>query len=776
MENQIPSSPVDSPRSFCTYRNHLLIVSILLVTFIAFCPVLKAQFLNWGDVSTITDNTNVMTGDFPHLKAMFKATIEGVHSPLAQLSFWIENRFGGMNSLLVHFDNLLLHLLATFLFFLLAKQLGFKCHEALLATLIFALHPTKVETVAWASERKDLLCAVFYLTALIAYLRNKYWSSMTAAVLAGLSSPLALNFPVMLLLIDWFNGKSIDRHALMSKWLYWLIACFIAVGNYFPLSSASTLGGGQLVLVVVWSLVFYIQQFFIPVVFAPFYALPKPVTLFSLSYGISALLFIGMMAGVWLGRKNKLLVFAFLSYLILIVWSLRVDETALQAVVADHDQYLASIGFCLLASAGVFHLYDFLKTQEPLIRHLFSVAVVVLLIGLMVMTFNQNLVWGNSVSLWRYQLKVASHPLAYNQLADALKKKNQASTAEREALYKQAIRKDKNYIETYVNLASLYSEQGRYQDAVHYLEQGAAIAPKSSALLLQLGMAYQRLDKAEESIEVFNRLLKIYPDDEKIYTQVIDAYTQAIAAFPVKKVYQQQREEVLSEVEELSKRKKYSANDYFNLGFLYEQVGGQDEAIRFYKKSLEINPAYEKSLYRLANCYQESGDYKSAMVIYQHLLHYHPKNVLGYLNMGIIYNALGDFSHARMFYQKTISIDPNHAGAYFNLGYLNETTGDLKEALNCYEKAIENNPRLSEAYYNMGNVYAALGQIPEAIASYLKTVSLDKGHQNSYVNLSILSFKSRDFTGALRYLEQARSLGYTPPAEYLKSLEPYRKK
>ena len=143
--------------------------------------------------------------------------------------------------------------------------------------------------------------------------------------------------------------------------------------------------------------------------------------------------------------------------------------------------------------------------------------------------------------------------------------------------------------------------------------------------------------------------------------------------------------------------------------------------------------------------------------------------------MGIIFNALGDQPRARQFYLKVIDLDPDNGDAYFNLGYLSESQGELSEAVNYYEKAVEVAPKNAEAYYNLGNVYASLGQNGEAIASYLKTVGINPRHQDAFVNLSILSFKSRDFQGAIHYLEEAQALGYNPPAEYLKTLEPYRK-
>ena len=143
--------------------------------------------------------------------------------------------------------------------------------------------------------------------------------------------------------------------------------------------------------------------------------------------------------------------------------------------------------------------------------------------------------------------------------------------------------------------------------------------------------------------------------------------------------------------------------------------------------------------------------------------------------MGLIFNAIGDKPHARQFYLKVIALDPDNGDAYFNLGYLSESQGELSEAVNYYEKAVEVAPKNAEAYYNLGNVYASLGQKGEAIAAYLKTVGINPRHQDAFVNLSILSFKSRDFQGAIHYLEDAKALGYNPPAEYLKTLEPYRK-
>ncbi|MBF0490491.1 MAG: tetratricopeptide repeat protein, partial [Candidatus Omnitrophica bacterium] len=757
------SSIVFSPK-----RIILSVILLLAVTMVVFSPVLKAQWIAGADDRGIIANGNVLNFDFPHLKLLLKEKVDGVRAPLTRLSFFLEHRFLGLNPYVLHLNNLLLHLAVVVLAFFLALEMGLKWKEALLGVLIFAIHPTKIEAVAWVSERKELLYSVFYLSSLLSYQKGRHRLSFVFSMLSILANPVAVTLPFVMILMDYFNGKRIGIKSLSDRWGYFLMALVLAWGSYLLQNSISVGNVFQSPLVFIWSFVFYIYKFFFPIILAPLYLLPKPISILSWKYFVSIAVLGSLLAAVWIGRKNKWIVFSFFFYTFSIFFILLFNE------VADHYLYLPSLGFCFLTAVGLSWLYRFLKTQEAVLQHLLSLAVFVLMMGLMLLTYNQALVWHDTESLWKHQLKVSPNPIALNNLAAALRNNKEYQHQHNdyrdvEDLYKRAIKMDSQYIASYVSLAELYKDSGRLEEALIWYHKALTVDSKSKDVIFGLAVLYQKMDKPQEAVDAFKSLLKAYPDDEDVYIGVVDAYSKAIVGSSSDKTYQEQREEVLSEYEELSKRKKYSSVDYFNLGFLYEQVGGYEEAIRFYKKSLERNPTYDKSLYNLANRYQEMGDLKSALTLYQRLVHFHPKFALGYLIMGVIYNSLGDVDHARMLYQKTLDVDPNNAGAYFNLGFLSESSGDLKEALNYYEKSVEKDPNWAEGYYNIGNVYAALGQIPEAIASYLKTVSLNKNHQNAFVNLSILSFKSRNFAGAIRYLEEAQLLGYTPPAEYLKS-------
>jgi superkiller protein 3 len=422
---------------------------------------------------------------------------------------------------------------------------------------------------------------------------------------------------------------------------------------------------------------------------------------------------------------------------------------------------------------GTQQFYGFLKSQEKVVRILFGIATVVLGAALLLTSISEISIRRDSLKFWTYESKRHPAPEAMSNLAQAYYQAKDLQKAQE--FYQQAVLLDPKYIHAYESMARIAEEQGSWDLSVTYYQKIITLKPRSPQAYLGLGEDYRMLGRSQEAVQMYSRLLDLYPDDEGTYIKVIQAYGKAVEADPNDKIYQEKREEVLSEFEDLSKRKKYSAVDYFNLGSLYEQVGGKEEAMRFYTRAVAMQPDYAQALNNLAKLYQDAGNYKIALGLYERLLHAHPKFVSGYLNMGMIFNALGDKSKARQFYLKVIALDPENGNAYFDLGYLSESQGELQEAINYYEKAIDTTPKNAEAYYNLGNVYADLGQNGEAIALYLKTAGINPHHQDAFVNLSILSFKARDFAGAIHYLEQAQSLGYNPPAEYLKTLEPYRK-
>lgn len=476
---------------------------------------------------------------------------------------------------------------------------------------------------------------------------------------------------------------------------------------------------------------------------------------------------LALCACVWKIDRRWAVLFAFLFFIaqpaVFLIWG----------PYRLYGLYVLAFGGFLLLAKGTEQFYVFLKTQEALIRYFFWAAVAVFCGAVVLTSISEINLRRDPLIFWGYEAQQHPSAQSLNNLADAYYHVKNFSRAQE--YYLEAASRDPKSVKAYQGMVRAGLNTAHWDQVIEFCRKIIELNPQLPQAYLDLGDAYRHLSKSTEVVETYSQLLSVFPDDEAIDVKVIEAYGKAIEASPQDSLYKEKREEVLADFEQLSKRKNYNATDYYNLGFLYEQVGGKEEAMRFYAKAVQMKPGFKEALYSLANLYRDTGNYKTALDLYSRLLHYYPQYAPGYLNMGRIFNALGDEPRARQYYLKVIGLDAENGDAYFNLGYMSESQGELSDAVNYYEKSVEVAPRNAEAYYNLGNVYASLGQNGEAIASYLKTVGINPRHQDAFVNLSILSFKSRDFQGAIHYLEQAQSLGYNPPAEYLKTLEPYRK-
>ena len=196
---------------------------ILVITFLVFSPALKGEFLVWDDDNHVVDNAHVRSLAADNIMAIFSSRVNNTYIPLTTLVFAVEYHFFKLNPFIFHFTNIILHLGVCSLVFWLALRLRLTSIGAAMATLIFAIHPMHVESVAWITELKDVLYAIFYLGALHVYLsyirfpftgngsKQKpavrfYAWTILFGILSILAKPMAVSLPFILLLMDWFVG------------------------------------------------------------------------------------------------------------------------------------------------------------------------------------------------------------------------------------------------------------------------------------------------------------------------------------------------------------------------------------------------------------------------------------------------------------------------------------------------------------------------------------------------------------------------------------------
>jgi hypothetical protein len=201
-------------KEFFKQTEWLLLGAILVLTFIVFAPAMTHDFVNWDDDVNVTQNRNVQNLNQESIKNMFTTTVIGGYTPLTTLSFAIEHHYFGLNPKVNHINNIILHLICIVLLFFILKRLGASIFVTVVVTLLFGIHPMRVESVAWVTERKDMLFTLFYFCAILLYIQfrktGKYWLYLCSLL-------VFVFFFVIRLIINLLFGNSVNELMLIRK-------------------------------------------------------------------------------------------------------------------------------------------------------------------------------------------------------------------------------------------------------------------------------------------------------------------------------------------------------------------------------------------------------------------------------------------------------------------------------------------------------------------------------------------------------------------------------
>lgn len=791
---------------------------ILLIVFISYLPVLKSDFLQWDDDVHVYNNILVRSLDFEHLKEIFTTRVNSIYIPLTTLSFALEYHSFGYNPSMYHLDNLLLHLLIVMCVFSLALRLGLTQAGAAIVSILFGLHPMHVESVAWVTERKDVLYAFFYMLAVLSYIkfisfppslkkqipsRNYFWLTLAYffGILSMLSKPMALSLPVILFLLDWFVSHRIERRVIVEKTPLILIVAGIAWVTYMMQARNPIQNVYEAMLIWPWTFVFYLRQFLFPFFSVPVYRLPYPIHISNLEYLFSLLAFALIIFSLIRFRRSRWFIFASLFYFFSIFFLLRFDDLKDTNIVADRFMYLPSLGFCLWAGWGAERLLKHSKLNKILLP---ALALLVVLLSFKI--YNQCLVWQNSISLWQHQLKFFPYEyIALNNLANVLRDENEYKDAEKSfrqivkaqkqglpiqlkgknkegfervnhviSLYKRAAEVGLNFEDASYNLGKLYHDVEDYALAFEHYKKALQINPQSKDGLFSLAKYYMDLAKYDLAVSFFKKTLETNKEDEEIYINIILALNKAFkkSADPL---LQQARDSFLKEFVALINKKGSRTKSLLNLGLLYYEIGDYQGAVSAYRAVLDYNPNNTLALFNLGNVYRQLGMLREAKDMYTKVISITNWHSDSYVGLGIISSQQGKDGEAISYFEKAVKNSSKNSLAYFNLGFIYEKRKEFKKALGAYLKTIEIDPAHTNAYYNIGNVYAALNDNKKALEAYINSININPNYIDAWVNASIISVHEKDFEAAIRYLDEAILLGYKPPEGFVKALEPYRK-
>ncbi len=562
----------------------LAIATPLLLTAITFSVILNNGFTNWDDNLYVTDNPLIRSISLQNICKIFspETFVGGNYQPITILSLALNYALGKLNPVSYIATNILLHLVNVLLVYLFIRKISRNDRIASLCAILFGVHPMHVESVAWVTGRKDLLYVLFYLAALLWYLRYLDTTGKRRAVaccfvfaflaLSLLSKSAAVTLPAVLLLLDRYAGRRFSAGVILEKIPFIVPAIFLgflavrgqqsigALGSGHPLTLVNRLSIGS------YSCAFYMVKFFAPVKLTAFYSYPHPITgPLPLLYSASPYFCIVVAGLVYYFRRSKVAIFGFFFFLVNIIFVLHFVPVG-STVTADRFSYLSYVGLFYIIAYSVEKAIKggFLKNIPIYVSGISIIAL------LCFASYRRGAVWKDSISLWTDAVSFNPSPAAYNIFGNALLESGRSDEALSQ--FEKAEEIDSGYADSYENQGKTFLQIGRPGEAVRCLRKALTINPGNAKTHNNLGIALFETGGTEEAIAQFREAVDLFPD---------------------------------------------FADAQCNLGNALLNTGRTGEAIVHYRKAVELAPDYAAVYKNLAVALIQSGEAGEALTVYR---------------------------------------------------------------------------------------------------------------------------------------------------------------
>lgn len=665
-------------------------VLLVVAVFLVFGQTLRHGFVNYDDDQYFYSNLHVKAGlTWSGVMWAFQTGYASNWHPLTWLSLMLDAQLFGPGAAGPHLTNVILHAASTVLLFLwLRRMTGAQWRSALVAAL-FAVHPLHVESVAWVSERKDVLSGLFFMLTLLMYARHVEKTPMPKAkvfyglallffALGLMSKPMLVTLPLVLLLLDFwplkrFEYSTISRLLLEKLPFFALSAASCvatvlaqreAVRSMVPL--ADRLGNAAV------SCVTYIVQMVLPEHLAVFYPYPSSLPVWPTA-GAGAWLFSMTLLAFWSARKVPFFLTGWLWYLGMLVPVIGLVQVGGQSH-ADRYTYLPQIGLYLILAWGV----NGLTVSWRLRREWVGVAAGGMMVVLMVCAWKQTACWRDGGTLWRHALACTSgNYTAHNNLGLVLAA--QGRTAEAVRHYQKALEIYPDYAEANINLGRMFLDEGRLEEAGRYFQRAIEIKPGSAEAHNDLGILLAAQGKPAGAVEQYQKAIELNPE---------------------------------------------LAETYNNLAILLASQGRFAEAARQYQKTLELKPDYADAHNNFGILLARQGRFAEAMEHFQKALEIRGNTAEAHDDLGRLLVSLDQVAAAVQQYQKALELKPDYAEAHYNLGSALAQLGNLPLAIGQWEQALRIMPDNAATHDSLGLALADQGRHAEAMEHFRKALEL----------------------------------------------------
>ena len=652
------------------YKYKLFVIfGLTIIVLAAFWQVRTFEFVQYDDDRYVSNNKHILSGfSIKNVIWVFTSVHGGNWHPLTGLSHIMDCQLFGADAGRHHLVNLLIHIVNTLLIFAVLWQMTNALWASAFVAACFGVHPLHVESVAWISERKDVLSTMFWLLTMFAYFRyarmptiSYYILTLILFTLGLMAKPMVVTLPFLFLLLDYWplermkllgtdKNSGSQKHSASDRWKNFLklilekIPFFVLSAVFCVITIAVQSSSGAVkdttrfpvptrIANAVVSYARYIEKMVWPVNLTFFYPHPGEKIVYWQVFG--AFIFLAGITYLIIreSARYKYLLTGWFWYLGTLVPVIGLIQVGGQSM-ADRYTYIPLVGLFIIAAWGA---NDILAkwSYKKIVLTLLSLAIIAILT---VLTRFQANYWRHSWSLFERAIAVT----------------------------------EGNYI-AYDGRGLLYQQKGQYDLAISDFQKALSANPWYAPAYNNLGLVYNNKGGYDLAISCYNKAIEINP--KKVQT-------------------------------------------YNNRGNAYKGKGQLDSAIADYNKAIEMDPEFAEAYYNRGNAYLNKKDFDRAISDYNKSIELKPMNAEAYSNRGLAYLNKGDFDHAISDYNKSIEIDPKYAIAYNNRANAYKIHGNFDLAISDYNKAIEINPKLIGAYLNKAGACEKAGRTAEAIEAY----------------------------------------------------------
>jgi tetratricopeptide (TPR) repeat protein len=592
-----------------------LSAALALLTLLVYWPTFSFPFVDYDDPHYVFNNPHVQSGlTADNIRWAFTTFDCGNWHPLTWLSLQLDaTLFGGQKAGGFHATNVLLHTANTVLLFLILVRLTGGVGPSAMAAGLFALHPLHVESVAWVTERKDVLSTLFWLLAMAAYLFyvnrpsvRRYLLLLVALGLGLLAKAMLVTLPCVLLLLDYWPLRRWSRvnfrYLLLEKMpLFALVVatCVLTFQAQLHGKSVAPFEGvplGARLGNALLAYTSYLGKMIWPAHLAVYYPHPRADLPWAWATAAGLLLAVITLLVFGPGRRWPYLAVGWLWYLGTLVPVIGLVQVGGQSM-ADRYTYVPMIGLLLMLSCGAADL----ARAWRLPRSYLTAAGVLVLAACAALTRNQLDAWKSTRHLWAHTAAATKNNImAYINLGVCYSDEKKFLDAKQ--AFEKAATIDPRLAEPRINLGSVYAELGLWERAAAEFRAGIDLNPQQAPSYYNLGNALAHLGQREEAVAAYRRAIELNPHDPVPYINL-----------GIQLDYLGRLEEAESVLRKGIEVDPSNAQIHSNLGILLVELDRQEEALTEFRKAIALDPNDLRFHSQLAGILQEEGQLDEAL-------------------------------------------------------------------------------------------------------------------------------------------------------------------